>query len=47
MNKKDSLLNKKCESCKGKGIKAFKRVEAEDYVKQTKGWKLGKSSKSI
>jgi 4a-hydroxytetrahydrobiopterin dehydratase len=47
MNKKDSLLNKKCVACEGKGIKPFKRAEALDYVAQTKGWKLDKSAKSI
>lgn len=41
------LLNKKCVPCEGRGIKAFERAEAEDYLAQTVGWKMDDAGKKI
>lgn len=43
----NDLLKKKCVSCEGKGIKAFDRAEAVDYLSQTKDWVLDADAKKI
>lgn len=43
----DDLTKKKCMPCEGRGIKAFERAEAEDYLAQTVGWKMDEAGKKI
>ncbi len=41
-----NLINKKCVPCEG-GVLPFKRAEAEEYLKETPGWKIVEEGKKI
>src|SRR3989344_722437 len=43
----NNLLNKKCVSCEGKGIKPFTRMQAGKYMSQVLGWALDSDAKQI
>lgn len=43
----NNLLKKKCTPCEKKGMKAFERGEAENYLAQTTGWVLDQKAEKI
>ena len=43
----NNLLNKKCVSCEGKGIKPFDKKEALDYLALTIDWNISDDFKFI